>query len=94
MNIDELKMILDAVQSVSGMGANVAYWYLGLHILDQLLSVGVGIAVMYTFFISLRYTLRCFSASERLREASDVYSHFSNEELAKACAILREHYNK
>ena len=92
MNIEELKLILEAIQGISGMGADVAYGYLAINVVDKFLSVGVGITFIVLFYKLVRFGFRCFFASEKLRLAAGVHYEFNDQELDKACRVLKKYY--
>lgn len=94
MNIEDLKLILEAVQGISGMGLNVAYGYIAMAVLDRVLSFGLGAAVVVMFYKSIRFITSCFSASEKLRIAAGVDYGFNDCQLSKACRVLEKHYNE
>jgi hypothetical protein len=52
MNIEELKLILDTIRSLSGDASTAAYWYFGLEfvkfVLGWLVSAGVALTIIKT----------------------------------------------
>ena len=48
MNIEELKLVLETIRSLSGDASTAAYWYFGLEFAKFVLSWLVGAGVMLT----------------------------------------------
>jgi hypothetical protein len=48
MNIEELKLILDTIRSLSGDASTAAYWYFGLEFVKFVLGCGVGAWLAFT----------------------------------------------
>jgi hypothetical protein len=52
MNIEELKLILDTIKSLSGDASTAAYWYFGLEfakfVLGWLVGAGVALTIIKT----------------------------------------------
>ena len=49
MNIEELKLVLETIRSLSGNASTAAYWYFGLEFAKFVLGWLVGAGVVLTF---------------------------------------------
>lgn len=56
MNIEELKLVLETIRSLSGDASTAAYWYFGLEfakfVLGWLVSAGVVLAIAQTIAVA------------------------------------------
>lgn len=92
MDIEQLKMILDALQVVGGDGKEMFYIYLGVSVFKSFCTM---VCVVFLLFCAYRLILRFVNNESdltKLVEASGVYTCFNSRELNLACDILRTHY--
>jgi len=56
MNIEELKIVLDTIRSLSGDATSAAYWYFGLEfakfVLGLLVGAGVALTIIKTVVVA------------------------------------------
>lgn len=92
MDIEQLKMILDAASVAGAGGKEMFYMYLGVSLFKSFCAFA---SISFFVFCGYKLILR-FTANEsdltKLVEASGVYHCFSKRELNLACTVLRTYY--
>ena len=100
MNIEQLKMVIDLLQSVGLEGKELFIWWMalakGIPTVFGLIWSAIAVFFISKFFrfISEQSQLRDPEQSklDQLRDAAGVSICFSSNELEKAKKVLREHY--
>lgn len=94
MDIEQLKMILDAA-SVAGAGSKeMFYIFIGASVLETLLTTfGILFIVLCAVKI-LNKLITDYSDADKLRRAAGVSYRWSESELELACVILKQHFQK
>ena len=92
MNIEQLKMVIDLLQSVGLEGKELFIWWMAL---TKGISAVFGLmwTAIAVFFISKSFRLIAEQSKlDQLRDAAGVAGYFNSAELEKAKKVLREHY--
>ena len=92
MNIEQLKMVIDLLQSVGLEGKELFIWWMAL---TKGIPAVFGLiwSAIAVFLISKCFRLIAEQTKiNQLRDAAGVQIYFSSDELEKAKKVLREHY--
>jgi len=71
MNIEELKLILDTIKSLSGDASSAAYWYFGLEFAKCVLGWLVGAGVVLTIIKTVAKANGVYADEAFMRECRD-----------------------
>lgn len=94
MDIEQLKMILDAASVAGAGGKELFYVFMGVSVLKTFITACV--ILILTFFV-VKIVGRLIadnSEAEKLRRAAGVSYNWSENELDLACSILKQHFKE
>jgi len=96
MDVEQLKMVIDMISGMGEQAKGAFIWWL---IITQaqayifgLIWSAIGLLVIIKTPKLIKMCWNDSVTTQRLREAADVGYCFSNRELDKACAVLKQHY--
>ncbi len=94
MDIEQLKMTLDAA-SVSGAGGKeLFYVFMGVIILKTFIAACVIICTIFFVVKIISRLITDNSEAEKLRRAAGVSYQWNEKELDLACSVLKQHYKE
>ena len=94
MDIEQLKMILDAVSVAGAGGKELFYAFMGVSVLKTFITSCVILCIIF-FAVKLSGRLITDnSEAEKLRRAAGVSYQWSENELDLACSILKQHFKE
>ena len=92
MNIEQLKMVIDLLQSVGLEGKELFIWWMaltkGITAMFGLIWTAIAVFFISKFFRFISEQTKL----DQLRDAAGVQLCFNSAELEKAKKVLREHY--
>jgi len=94
MDIEQLKMILDAVSAAGAGGKELFYVFIGMSALKTLIATCVTLCVVFFIVKLLSRLITDNSEAEKLRRAAGVSYQWSENELDLACRILTQHFKE
>ena len=94
MDIEQLKMILDAVSVAGAGGKELLYAYMGVSVLNTFITACVILLFMFFVMKVVSRFIADNSEAEKLRRAAGVSYQFNENELDIACSILRQHFKE
>ena len=92
MDIEQLKLIIEMVNTLGGSAKEVFVWWL---VMSKGPIIVFGIIWTIVGFCAIRwgyFLIHSLLAGERLRKAAEVRISWSESELTRAETILRKHY--
>ena len=92
MNIEQLKMVIDLLQSVGLEGKELFIWWMAL---TKGIIVIFGLIWSVIAALAINRLLKFVPGHtqlDQLRDAAGVAGYFNSAELEKAKKVLREHY--
>ena len=94
MDIEQLKMILDAV-SVAGAGwKELFYAFIGVSVLKDFITACIILCIIFSAVKLISRLITDNSEAEKLRRAAGVSYRWSENELDLACSILKQHFKE
>ena len=94
MDIEQLKMILDAVSVAGAGGKELLYAYMGVSVLRDFITACIVFVVIFSVLKLIGRIITEYDEAERLMHAAGVSYRWSENELDVACSILRQHYQE
>ena len=94
MDIEQLKMILDAASMAGAGGKELFYVFIGMSALKTFI---VSCVILCIIFFAVKLISRLItdnSEAEKLRRAAGVSYQWSENELDIACSILKQHFKE
>ena len=94
MDIEQLKMILDAVSVAGAGGKELFYVFMGVSVLK---TFAASCIILVFIFFAVKLISRLItdnSEAEKLRRAAGVSYQWSENELELACSILKQHFKE
>ena len=95
MNIEELKLILDTIKSLSGDASTAAYWYFGLEFAKFVLGWLVGAWLAFTIIKTVAKASGIGADEAFMRECRDALGtgmrgYLDDDERAKTQRVIRQ----
>jgi len=94
MDIEQLKMILDAASVAGASGKELFYVFMGVSVLK---TFATSCTILVFIFFAVKLISRIItddSGAEKLRRAAGVSYQWSENELDLACSILKQHFKE
>ena len=92
MDIEQLKMILDAASVAGAGGKELFYMYLGVSLFKSFCTAVSILSIVFCAYKLILHYVTNESDLTKLVEASGVYHCFNKRELNLACNVLRAYY--
>ncbi len=94
MDIDQLKLVLEAIQGLGSETKSVLIWYLVLTATPKILWCFGGVSLLWGVIRTIRYGLQKALTLDEIRKATDTRGEFTGEEWGIVLKCLREHYKR
>ena len=94
MDIEQLKMILDAASVAGAGGKELFYVFMGVSVLNTFISACVILCIIFFAVKLINRLITDNSEAEKLRRAAGLSYHWSENELDLACRIITQHFKE
>lgn len=94
MDIEQLKMILDAASVASAGGKELFYVFMGVSVLKTFITTCIIFTLVFFAVKIISRLITDNSEAEKLRRAAGVSYQWSENELDLACSILKQHFKE
>ena len=94
MDIEQLKMLLDAASVADAGGKELFYMFMGVSVLKIFITTCVILVLIFFAVKIIGRLITDNGESEKLRRAAGVSYQWSENELDLACSILRQHFKE
>jgi hypothetical protein len=94
MDIEQLKMILDAASVAGAGGKELFYVFMGVSVLKTFIASCVILCIVFFAVKLISRLITDNSESEKLRRAAGVSYNWNENELDLACSILKQHFKE
>ena len=94
MDIEQLKMILDAASVAGAGGKELFYMFMVVSVLNTFITACVILCIIFFAVKLISRLITDYSEAEKLRRAAGVIYRWGENELDLACSILKQHFKE
>ena len=94
MDIEQLKMILDAASVAGAGGKELFYVFMGASVLKTFIAVCTILCIVFFAVKLIGRLITDNSEAEKLRRAAGISYNWNEKELDLACSILTQHFKE